>query len=206
MKYGGEWCLHTIYDIFCFSLKCCSMFYAISVIRRRFQSQHFLMYLLDVRVAWSLVFCVVFCRSLLTDFDSTFGIFKLFLHDVFSLPFLRRNYLLLRIVWRYQRGNQNPYIEEQTAQWPKEKVQKDKQRSTKHTYKTKDRVTWTPLKTGGELRCSGRVNSSCSTSTWLYPSCSVGFVSLCFRLTVWCFVYHYLLLCRFSIQYYNGCP
>ena len=31
-------------------------------------------------------------------------------------------------------GNQNPYIEEEeTAQWPKEKVQKDKQRSTKHT-------------------------------------------------------------------------
>jgi hypothetical protein len=40
----------------------------------------------------------------------------------------------------------------------------DKQRSTKHTYKTKDRVTRTPLKTGGELRCSGRVSSSCSTS------------------------------------------
>ena len=36
------------------------------------------------------------------------------------------------------------------------KGQKDKQRSTKHTYKTKDRVTRTPLKTGGELRCSGR--------------------------------------------------
>jgi hypothetical protein len=35
---------------------------------------------------------------------------------------------------------------------PKEKVQKDKQRSTKHTYKTKDRVTRTPLKTEGELR------------------------------------------------------
>jgi hypothetical protein len=28
--------------------------------------------------------------------------------------------------------------EEQTTQWPKEKVQKDKQRSTKHTHKTKD--------------------------------------------------------------------
>ena len=28
---------------------------------------------------------------------------------------------------RYQRGNQNPYIEEeQTTQWPKEKVEKDK--------------------------------------------------------------------------------
>jgi hypothetical protein len=36
-----------------------------------------------------------------------------------------------RRVWRYQRGNQNPYNEEeQTTQWPKEKVQKDKQRST----------------------------------------------------------------------------
>jgi hypothetical protein len=49
--------------------------------------------------------------------------------------------------------------EEQTTQWPKEKVQKDKQRS-----KTKDRVTRIPLKTGGELKCSGRVSSSCSTS------------------------------------------
>ena len=28
------------------------------------------------------------------------------------------------------------------------KVQKDKQRSTKHTYKTKDRVPRTPIKTG----------------------------------------------------------
>jgi hypothetical protein len=63
------------------------------------------------------------------------------------------------------KGNQNPHIEdEQTTQWPKEKIQKDKQRSTKHTNKTKDRVTRTPLKTGGELRCSGRVNSSCSTN------------------------------------------
>ena len=33
-----------------------------------------------------------------------------------------------------------------------------------HTHQTKDRVTRTPLKTGGELRCSGRVSSSCSTS------------------------------------------
>ena len=32
-----------------------------------------------------------------------------------------------------------------TAQWPKEKVQKDKQRSTKHTYKAKDQVTRTSL-------------------------------------------------------------
>ena len=42
------------------------------------------------------------------------------------------------------------------------KVQK--QRSTKYTSKTKNRVTRTPLKIGGGLGCSGRVNSSCSTS------------------------------------------
>ena len=71
----------------------------------------------------------------------------------------------LRRIWRYQRGNQNPYNEEkQTTQWPKEKVQKDKQRYTKHTYKTKDRVTRAPLRIGGELMWSGRVSSSCSTS------------------------------------------
>jgi hypothetical protein len=64
-------------------------------------------------------------------------------------------------------SNQIPYTEEeQTTQWPKEKVQKDKQRSTKHTYKTKDRETRTPLKIGGELRCSGRLNSSCTTSDY----------------------------------------
>jgi hypothetical protein len=46
-----------------------------------------------------------------------------------------------RRVCKYQRGNQNPYIkEEQTTRWPKEKAQKDKQRSTKDTHQTKDRV------------------------------------------------------------------
>jgi len=73
--------------------------------------------------------------------------------------------LFRRIVWRYQRGNQNPYIEEkQTTQWPKYTVQKDKQRSTKDTHKTKDRVTQIPKKTGGELMCPRRVGSYCSIS------------------------------------------
>ena len=53
-----------------------------------------------------------------------------------------------------------------TIQWPKEKVQKYKQQSAKHTHKAKDRVTrmGTPLKTRDELRCPGRVGKSCSTS------------------------------------------
>jgi hypothetical protein len=54
----------------------------------------------------------------------------------------------------------NTYLysdEEQTTQWSKEKVLKDNQRSTKHTHKTKARVTRTPINTRGELMCSGRV-------------------------------------------------
>ena len=72
---------------------------------------------------------------------------------------------MLKTSLKIPKGNQNPYIEEeQKTQWSKEKVQKDKQRTRKHTYKTKDRVTRTPLKTGGELMCSGTVSSSCFTS------------------------------------------
>ena len=78
---------------------------------------------------------------------------------------------LLSRVWRNQRDNQKPYIEEeQTTQWPKEKVQKDKQRSTRHTYKTKDRITRTPLKTGGELRIF---------DFWNFPDSEICFVFHC---------------------------
>ena len=44
------------------------------------------------------------------------------------------------------------------------KRKKYKQRSTKHTHKTRDRVKGTPLKSGGERRFPGKVGSSCSTS------------------------------------------
>ena len=37
---------------------------------------------------------------------------------------------------KIQKSNQNPYIEEQTTQLSKEKEQKDKQRSIKHSHKT----------------------------------------------------------------------
>jgi hypothetical protein len=59
-------------------------------------------------------------------------------------------------VWRYQNANQNQKHNGQKK--------KDKQRSTNHTDKTKDQVTQTPLKTGGEHWCSWKVNSFCSTS------------------------------------------
>jgi hypothetical protein len=58
---------------------------------------------------------------------------------------------------------------ESVNRWRTEKNgQKKKEKRTnniyKHTYKTKDRVTQTPLKTGDELMCSRRVSSFCSTS------------------------------------------
>ena len=51
---------------------------------------------------------------------------------------------LLKLIWKkilkIPKGQSDSYIEkEQTTQCPTEKVQKDKQRPTKYTYKTKDR-------------------------------------------------------------------
>jgi len=93
--------------------------------------------------------------------------------DVILMPFITD----IERVWRYQRGNQNPYIEkEQTTLWPKENVQKGKQRSTKHKHKTKDRLTRTPLV----------VSSSCSTSfmTPILNAVFALFISFkCFALT-----------------------
>jgi len=56
-------------------------------------------------------------------------------------------------------------LENKTMQWLKEKGQIDKKMIYKTLQKTTDRTTRTRVhKTGGELRCSGRVNSPCSTS------------------------------------------
>ena len=49
----------------------------------------------------------------------------------------KKKYERTRRVWRYQRGNQNPYIEEeQKTQWPKEIGQKDK-KSVKKSNKSR---------------------------------------------------------------------
>jgi hypothetical protein len=104
------------------------------------------------------------------EWRENISVSDLWIESLFYLREIKKKISVLakyigRRVWRYQSSNQNPYIEEeQAAQWQKEKGQKDKQRSTKHTHKAKDRVTRTPLKTVDELRCSGRVGSSCSTS------------------------------------------
>jgi hypothetical protein len=45
---------------------------------------------------------------------------------------------------RYQRGNQKPYIEEEQTM-AKRKSTKEQKQSTKHTHKTKDRVTSPPF-------------------------------------------------------------
>ena len=61
----------------------------------------------------------------------------------------------IRVI-RFRKSKKNRQLNGQ-----KEKVQ-DKQRSAKHTHKTKDLFTRAPLITEGELKCCGRINSSCS--------------------------------------------
>jgi succinate dehydrogenase/fumarate reductase-like Fe-S protein len=63
---------------------------------------------------------------------------RLLVVPVFSGVHVVRDLLVLYLCFVDRCGNQKSYIEEkQTTQWRKEKVQKDKQRSTKHKYKTK---------------------------------------------------------------------
>ena len=72
--------------------------------------------------------------------------------------------MVKRKVRRYQRGNQKPYIGEQTTQWPEwEKdigIANDIQSTTQET---NDRATRSSLKTGSKLWYSGVVSSFCST-------------------------------------------
>jgi len=46
--------------------------------------------------------------------------------DILLVIVLSNHLCNQRRVWRYQRGNQNPYIEEQTTQQPNEKVKRTK--------------------------------------------------------------------------------
>jgi hypothetical protein len=97
--------------------------------------------------------------------------FVIKLHTWFCLSYFLRTNIKLYCIYQqffqhhicFPIANETSHVTTH-AQWPKENVPKDKQRSTKHTHKTKDRVTRTPLKTGDEFMCSGRVSSSCSTS------------------------------------------
>jgi hypothetical protein len=87
---------------------------------------------------------------------------------IFIFPFLISSNFFLCGYWDCQslvrrRVNQNPYVEEgQTTQWPKEKVKRTN--NDLQNIHIKHIVTRTPLKTGAELSCPGRVDSSCYTS------------------------------------------
>jgi hypothetical protein len=74
----------------------------------------------------------------------------------------------VRGVLRYQRGNQNPQIEEgQTTQLSKEKRTRGHNYLQNTTQKTAERAPQTPLKSGDELVCSGsaKVPKSAHTSS-----------------------------------------
>ena len=64
-------------------------------------------------------------------------------------------------IYRTRGEHANHYATDAVEMAKGKRINNDLQNST---HKAKDRVTLTPLKTGGELMCSGRVSSSCSTS------------------------------------------
>jgi hypothetical protein len=91
--------------------------------------------------------------------DSTYAIGSIFaFYEVAILQVcsggLRRGVIRIRISKKNRQHNGQ-----------KKKALKDKQQSTKHTHKAKDRVTRIPLNIADELMCSGRVGSSCSISS-----------------------------------------
>ena len=77
------------------------------------------------RAGFELTTCVVIGTDWIDSFKSNYHMIMTPMTPI----------VIVRRVRRYQRGNQNPYIEEeQTTQRPKENKQKDKQWSTKHIY------------------------------------------------------------------------
>jgi hypothetical protein len=78
--------------------------------------------------------------------------------------------------------------EEQTTQWPKEKGQNDKQRSTKHTHKTRDQVTRTPTKNQG-----WEVPATLIVVFAMYLAYKERQLIIVFRLVVW--VFSHVLSC-----------
>jgi RsiW-degrading membrane proteinase PrsW (M82 family) len=70
---------------------------------------------------------------------------------------------MTRRVWRYQRVIRiRKWKNDRQHNGQKKKDKRKNNDLQSITHKTKERVTRTPLKTRCELRCSGRVSSSCS--------------------------------------------
>ena len=73
-----------------------------------------------------------------------------------------------RRVWRYQKGNQNPISKKNRQHNGQRKSTKGQLWSTKHTHKTKDRVTRTPLKTVVYYQVDVCVSISVLEYTWAF--------------------------------------
>jgi hypothetical protein len=101
---------------------------------------------------WSVVPSSLYSGSML--FNVTFNN-----NSVISCPSLQEEFEDTKGVIRIRISKTNRQHNDQ-----KKKYKRTNNDLEKHTHKTKDRVTRTPLKTGGEPRWSGRVGSSCSTN------------------------------------------
>jgi hypothetical protein len=94
------------------------------------------------------------------DCDYPFDIFRLFFQKQQQFEDTKL------VIWSRNSTRGKSYHGQKTKQRMVDtlKVQKDKQRSTKHVHNTTDRATRTPLRTGDGLRCSGMV---CTSKEWV---------------------------------------
>jgi hypothetical protein len=104
------------------------------------------------RVVHYIVFCAVFCHCIFSPSIYCFWLAlcfrQIFLDNMRTQLYDSVVPSTTRRVWRYQRGNQNRYIEEErTTQWPKKKYKRTKN-DLQNIHKAKDRVTRNPLKPG----------------------------------------------------------
>jgi hypothetical protein len=103
----------------------------------------------------SLVSCLMYCRSLFVFLSS------------FLRPLHYQSFVDVRLlITSFNIGTKGVIGIRKSKKERQHKSQKKKTNNNPQntTQKTKDRAIRTTLKTGGELRCSGRVDSSCSTS------------------------------------------
>ena len=133
-----------------------------------------------VRVAPSLVFCLMFCRSLFVFFYFFFWPLCCLFFDIRILITILvssnssfRCSFILRRIWSYKRGNQNLYIEDgQTTQWSKEMDKWTNNDLQNFSRKTKHRATrnltkkqeWTRVLRKVQKYLFHQWNPSCYTS------------------------------------------
>jgi hypothetical protein len=124
--------------------------------------------------------------------------FEFFDDKLFSLEKNNKSYFIARRVWRYQRGNRNPYIEEKTTQWPQEKAQR-----TNNDLQNLTLMIW-------NVRCSFLLMGCWSYFEFFDDICNFDFCLICnyspfsyVHLLFLCIIFIYILYISKTVLIYH---